>query len=138
MALVPKNLKFKKYKKNRIRLSTNKKTKIAFGHICLKAKESGRLTSRQIEAGRKFIKKKVKPFGGIIKTKIQLSTPITKKPISVRMGRGKGKVNFNVCPVKAGTTIYEIYCLNFQEMAKAAYSAAYKLPIGIKISKRNV
>jgi large subunit ribosomal protein L16 len=138
MALVLKNLKFKKYKKDRIRLSTNKQTKITFGHFSLKAKEPGRLTSRQIEAGRKLIKKKVKPFGGIIKTKIKLSVPITTKPVSVRMGRGKGKVSFNVSPVKAGTTLYEIYCLNYKEIEKAAYSASHKLPISIKISKRNV
>ena len=110
MALIPKFLKYKKYKKGRISTSTNKQKSINFGHMSLKAIEPGRLTSRQVEAGRRFIKKKIKPFGGIIKSKIKLNVPVTSKPISVRMGRGKGKVSFHTCPIKPGMVIYEIYC----------------------------
>ena len=138
MPLVPKSFKFKKYRKGRIKTNFNKTHKSNFGHIFIKAIEHGRITSRQLEAGRKLIKKKIKPFGGIIKTKVKLKIPVTAKPISVRMGRGKGKVSFHVCPIKSGVIIYEIYCVNLSEALKAANNASYKLPINVKTIIRNV
>ena len=138
MALIPKNFKYKKYKKGRLSKSLNKRKEIVFGHIALKAKEPGRLTYKQIEAARKFIKKKIKPLGGIIKRKINLSVPITSKPIATRMGRGKGRVDSHICLVKAGQPIFEIYCLNTHKAKEASNKAIYKLPISIKLSTKNV
>ena len=138
MALVPKSFKFMKYKKGRISLSIYRKKNINFGQFALKAKESGRLTSKQIEAARRFIKKKIKPFGGIIKTRLKLSLPVTAKPLTVRMGRSKGRVNLHVCPVKAGQILYEIYCLHTEEAKKAATGAIHKLPIGVKFEIKNI
>ena len=63
MGLIPKNFKYKKYKKGRLSKSLNKRKVIVFGHLALKAKEPGRLTYKQIESARKFVKKKIKPFG---------------------------------------------------------------------------
>jgi large subunit ribosomal protein L16 len=133
MALVPKNFKFMKYKKGRISPSIHRKKNISFGQIALKAKESGRLTSKQIEAARRYIKKKIKPFGGIVKTRLKLVLPVTAKPLTVRMGRSKGRVSLHVSPVKAGQILYEIYCLSSEEAKKAAAGAIHKLPIDVKI-----
>lgn len=138
MALIPKNFKYKKYKKGRLSKSLNKKKHIVFGHLALKAKEPARLTYKQLEAARKFIKKKIKPFGGIIKRKVNLSVKITSKPVATRMGRGKGRVDSHICLVKAGQPIYEIYCLNLYEAKKAALKSIHKLPIGIKLDVKNV
>jgi len=138
MALIPKNFKYKKYKKGRLSKSLNKKKGIVFGHLALKAKEPGRLTYKQIEAAGKFIKKRIKPFGGIIKRNINLSVPITAKPIATRMGRGKGRVDSHICLVKAGQPIFEIYCLNHHEAKEAAIKSIHKLPISIKIDTKNV
>jgi large subunit ribosomal protein L16 len=138
MALIPKNFKFKKYSKSRVKLSIYKKKKNEFGQFSLKAVESGRLTSKQIEATRRFLKKKIKPFGGIVKTKLKLVLPVTSKPIAVRMGRGKGRVNLHICPVKSGEILFSIYCLNFEEVKKAAIGAKYKLPINIKFDIKKI
>ena len=138
MALIPKKFKFKKYSKSRVKTSIFKKKKNNFGQFSLKAIESGRLTSKQIEATRRYLKKKIKPFGGIVKTKLRLVLPVSSKPIAVRMGRGKGRVDFHVCPVKSGEILFSIYCLNFKETEKAALGAKHKLPIHTKFDIKKI
>jgi large subunit ribosomal protein L16 len=138
MALLPKSFKFTKYKKGRISSSIFRKKNIQFGNFALKAKEPGRLTSKQIEAARRYIKKKIKPFGGIIKTRLKLTLPVTSKPLTVRMGRSKGRVSLHVCPVKTGQILFEIYCLSNEQAQKAALGAIYKLPIDVKFEIKNV
>jgi large subunit ribosomal protein L16 len=128
MALIPKNFKFKKYPKGRIK-NTEKKKRINFGCIGLKANESGRLTPKQIESGRRAIRKYIKPLKGIVKVKITAYLPVTSKPLAVRMGRGKGKVAFSICPVKRGTILYEILVTDIKKGIIAAKKASYKLPI---------
>jgi large subunit ribosomal protein L16 len=137
MALVPKFFKFKKYKKGRLKTSIHKKKNIVFGQFALKAKEPGRLTSKQIEAAKKFIKKKIKPFKGIIKTKVKLVLPITGTAVGTRMGRGKGKIDSHICPIKAGDVLFEIYCLDVQKTLAASLGAIHKLPIDVKIESKS-
>jgi large subunit ribosomal protein L16 len=128
MALAPKNFKFKKYFKGKIR-TTKKNKQIQYGDFAIKALESGRLTPKQIESARRTLKKILKPIGGLVKRKIRTTLPVTSKPIAVRMGRGKGKVAMAVSPVKKGSILFEIYSLNKEIAIKAAEQAAFKLPI---------
>ena len=128
MALIPKNFKFKKYFKGKIR-TTKKNVQIQYGDFAIKTIESGRLTPKQIESTRRTLKKILKPFGGLVKRKIRATLPVTSKPIAVRMGRGKGKVAMPVSPVKKGTILFEIYSLNTEVAIKAAQQAAFKLPV---------
>ena len=136
MAFIPKTFKYKKYKKGRISQSINKRKKINFGSYALISTEAARLTYNQIEATRRFLKKKIKPFGGILKRKINLKIPITNKSAASRMGRGKGKVNFHIAPISSGTILYEIYCLNKKIVYEASLKAIHKLPIKVKIEKK--
>ena len=128
MALIPKKFKFKKYPKGRVK-NTEKNKKIIFGCIGLKANESGRLTPKQIESGRRAIRKYIKQLKGIVKVKLTAYLPVTSKPLAVRMGRGKGKVAFSVCPVKKGSILYEIMVTDIKKAIIAAKKASYKLPI---------
>lgn len=138
MSFIPKKFKYKKYKKGRINQSMNKKAKINFGQLALKAHEAGRLTYRQIESARKCIKKYIKPLGGIVKRKVNLTKPVTSKPISSRMGRGKGRVSYHVCPIREGQILYEIYCLDIQKAKTLLLKAIYKLPLKTKISQKSI
>ena len=128
MALIPKIFKFKKYFKGKIK-TVKKNTKIQFGSFALKANEAGRLTPKQIESTRKVMKKILKPVGGLIRRQIRVILPVTSKPIAVRMGRGKGKIAMSVAPIKKGSLLFEIYCLNSEVDIKAARQGAFKLPI---------
>jgi len=130
MALIPKKFKFKKYFKGKIK-TVNKNKKFFFGDFALKALEPGRLTPKQIESARRSIKKILKPVGGLVRRKIGAILPVSSKPIAVRMGRGKGKVAFSVCPVKKGTILFEINCNFFDIAIKAANQGSFKLPIKI-------
>ena len=133
MAFIPKTFKYKKFQKGKINQSKNKRTQTIFGQIALKATEAGRLTYRQLESARKCIKKYIKPLGGIVKRKFCLTVPVTTKPISSRMGRGKGRVAYHVCPVREGQIIFEIYCTDVKETSMLLMKATHKLPISTKI-----
>jgi large subunit ribosomal protein L16 len=137
MALIPKKFKYKKYFKGKIR-TINKNKKIHFGDIAIKAVESARLTIKQIEATRRAIKKIIKPFGGIIRVKLRAYLPVTSKPLAVRMGRGKGKVALNICPVKKGTILFEVACIEKEIAIKATKVGAYKLPLKVLIISKTL
>lgn len=128
MALIPKRFKFKKYAKGKIK-TTVKNKNVNFGNFGIKAGESGRITPKQIESARRSIKKLIKPAGGLVRIKVKAYLPVSAKPIAVRMGRGKGKVAFSICPVKQGELIFEIYCPNSETALQSAKQAAYRLPI---------
>ena len=132
MKLIPKKFKYKKYFKGKIR-TIKKNQKIQFGEIAIIALESARLTIKQVEATRRAIKKIIKPFNGIIRIKLKAYVPVTSKPLAVRMGRGKGKVALNICPIKKGMILFEISCLNKEIAVKAAKQGAYKLPLKVSI-----
>src|SRR5690606_15651943 len=105
--LQPKRTKFRKQHKGRNRGLAQSGNKISFGTIGLKAVTRGRLTARQIEAARRDMTRHVKR-GGKIWIRIFPDKPITEKPLEVRMGSGKGNVEYWVAEIKPGKILYEM------------------------------
>lgn len=125
--LQPKRTKFRKMHKGRNRgLSIGES--IVFGTFGLKAIDRGRLTARQIESARRTISRSVKRQGKVW-IRIFPDKPITQKPLEVRMGKGKGNVEYWVALIKPGKILYEINGISEEESRKALKLAASKLPI---------
>ena len=108
--LQPKQTKFRKMHKGRNRGLAQSGNTIAFGEYALKATTRGRITARQIESARRAMTRSIKR-GGNIWIRIFPDKPITKKPLEVRMGKGKGNVEYWVSLVQPGTVLYEISSL---------------------------
>ena len=135
--LQPKKTKFRKQMKGRNRGLANVGAKVSFGEYGMKATGRGRITARQIEAARRTITRKVKR-GGKLWIRIFPDKPITKKPLEVRQGKGKGNVEYWVALVQPGTILYEIEGVT-EEMAREAFTlAAAKLPIKTTFVSRTV
>ena len=126
--LIPKQFKYKKQFKGILKGKTIKGSKIIFGSYALKSLEEGRITSKQIEAAKRIIVKKMKKLG-FIWIRIFPDVPVTSKPSEIRMGKGKGSVNFWVSKIKKGQIIYEIEGVRKDVAEKALKSGANKLPI---------
>ena len=108
---------------------------IAFGRFGLVASGRGRITARQIEAARRAMTRYIKR-GGNIWIRIFPDKPITKKPLEVRQGKGKGNVEYYVAPIKPGKILYEMEGVD-EEVAREAFAlAAAKLPIATKFIAR--
>jgi len=123
--------------KGRNRGLANVGAKVSFGEYGMKATGRGRITARQIEAARRTITRKVKR-GGKLWIRIFPDKPITKKPLEVRQGKGKGNVEYWVALVQPGTILYEIEGVT-EEMAREAFTlAAAKLPIKTTFVSRTV
>ncbi len=105
---------------------------LAFGSYGLKALESGKLNSKQIESARKVVTRYMKRAGKLW-IKVFPHTPITKKPAEVRMGSGKGNVEYYVAKIKPGIIIFEVDGITDQEAKTALEKAAAKLPFKSKI-----
>ncbi|WWP01969.1 MAG: 50S ribosomal protein L16 [Candidatus Dasytiphilus stammeri] len=125
--LQPKRTKFRKMQKGRNRgMATS--TNVSFGIFGLKATSRGRVTARQIEAARIAMTRAIKRLGKIW-IRIFPDKPITEKPLEVRMGKGKGNVEYWVAIVQPGKVLYEMNGVS-EELAKEAFKlAAAKLPI---------
>ena len=135
--LLPKRTKFRKVQTGRNRGLAIRGSKVSFGEYALKATGRGRLTSRQIEAARRAMTRKVKR-GGKIWIRVFPDKPITEKPLEVRMGKGKGSVEYWVCQIQPGKVLYEIEGVP-EELAREAFSlAAAKLPFETVFVKRTV
>ena len=135
--LQPKRMKFRKMMKGRNRGLAHRGSKISFGEYGLKATGRGRITARQIEAGRRAITRHVKR-GGKIWIRVFPDKPITEKPLEVRMGKGKGPVEYWVAEIKPGKMLYEIQGVS-EELAREALTlAAAKLPFKTTIVKRTI
>ena len=135
--LQPKRTKYRKVQKGRNPGLSYVATKVSFGSYGLKATTHGHLTARQIEAARRCITRFVKR-GGKLWIRVFPDKPISKKPIEVRMGNGKGSVEFWVAPVQPGRMLYEIEGVS-EELAREALAlAAAKLPIPTVFVKRTV
>ena len=127
--LQPKRTKFRKQFKGRNDGVATRGNKVSFGAFGLKAIGRGRLTSRQIEAARRAISRHVKR-GGKLWIRIFPDKPITKKPLEVRQGKGKGPVEYWVALIQPGKVLFEIEGVT-EEIAKEAFNlAAAKLPFG--------
>lgn len=135
--LQPKRMKFRKMMKGRNRGLAHRGSKISFGEYGLKATGRGRITARQIEAGRRAITRHVKR-GGKIWIRIFPDKPISKKPLEVRMGKGKGSVEYWVAQIQPGRVLYEIEGVS-EELAREAFElAAQKMPLSTTFAKRTV
>jgi large subunit ribosomal protein L16 len=135
--LQPKRTKFRKQQKGRNRGLAQTGSSVSFGDYGLKAVGRGRLTSRQIEAARRTITRKVKR-GGQLWIRVFPDKPISKKPLEVRMGKGKGNVEYWVALIQPGRMLYEIEGVS-EELAREAFAlAAAKLPVQTTFAKRTV
>ena len=126
--LQPKRTKFRKMFKGKNRGLAQAGNKVSFGEYGLKAAERGRVSARQIEAARRAMTRKVKRTGKIW-IRIFPDVPISSKPLEVRMGKGKGNVDYWCSKVQPGTMLYEMEGVP-EEVAREAFRlAANKLPI---------
>lgn len=133
--LMPKRVKFRKQQRGRMRGKAYRGSTVAFGSFGLKAVEPGWITSRQIEAARVALNRRMKRDGKVW-IRIFPDKPVSKKPLETRMGKGKGAPEFWVAVVKPGRIMFEVDGVS-QELAHEALKlAAYKLPIKVKIVTR--
>ena len=135
--LQPKRTKFRKQMKGRNRGLAVRGSDVSFGEFGLKATGRGRITARQIEASRRAMTRHIKR-GGKIWIHIFPDKPITKKPLEVRMGKGKGGVEYWVAQIQPGRMLFEMEGVN-EELAREAFRlAAAKLPISTTFVARTV
>lgn len=135
--LLPKRTKFRKVQKGRNRGLAQSGNAVSFGEFGLRATELGHITSRQIESARRAMTRHIKR-GGKIWIRVFPDKPITNKPLEVRMGKGKGSVEYWVAAVQPGKMLYEMQGVS-EEIAQEAFAlAAAKLPIKTAFVKRTV
>jgi len=134
MFLQPKRSKYKKTRKGKLSYLNFRANKLKFGKIGLKAAESGTLSSRQIEAARQSINRKIDRKGKLW-IRIFPSLPITTKPTEVRMGKGKGAVDFWAARVAGGCVIFELCGVTSKTAIAAFKTGGAKLPIKTIIFK---
>ena len=135
--LQPKRMKFRKMQKGRNRGVAQSGNKVSFGEFGLKATGRGRMTARQIEAGRRAMTRHIKRQGKIW-IRVFPDKPITQKPLEVRQGKGKGNVEYWVAQIQPGRVLYEMEGVS-EELAREAFQlAAAKLPFKTIFVKRQV
>jgi len=131
--LMPKRVKRRKVQKGRIKGVAQRGTTVAFGDFGIKTLEMGRITSRQIEAARIAMRRRMKRAGKVW-IRIFPDKPMTKKPAETRMGKGKGSPEFWVAPVRPGRILFEVGGGIDLDLAKEAMRLAQqKLPVKTKI-----
>ena len=135
--LQPARRKYRKEQKGRNTGVATRGASVAFGDFGLKCTDRGRLTARQIEAARRAISRHVKR-GGRIWIRVFPDKPISKKPIEVRMGNGKGGVEFWVAPIQPGRMLYEIEGVAEETAREAFRLAAAKLSVQTTFVTRTV
>lgn len=133
----PKKTKYLKQHKGRNRGKATRGNKISFGEFGILAKKLCNITARQIEAARRAINRYLERKGKII-IRIFPDKPITKKPLEVRQGKGKGSVDHYVAQVKPGTVLYEIEGVDEETARAALKKGAAKLPVACATVKRTV
>ena len=133
--LQPKKTKFRKAHKGRIKGLATSGAALAFGEYGLKATEPERLTARQIEAARRALTRHMKRAGRVW-IRVFPDVPVSKKPIEIRMGKGKGTPEYWVCRVKPGRIMFEVDGVP-ETVAREAFAlAAAKLPIKTRFVAR--
>src|SRR5450631_1133081 len=133
--LQPKRTKFRKAFKGRIHGTATSGATLAFGQFGLKALEPERVTARQIEAARRALTRFMKRSGRVW-IRIYPDVPVSKKPIEIRMGKGKGTPEFWVARVKPGRILFEVDGVPVQVAKEALALAAAKLPIKTRFIER--
>lgn len=135
--LQPKRTKFRKQQKGRNRGLALRGNAVSFGEYGLKSIGRGRMTARQIEAGRRAMTRHVRR-GGKIWIRVFPDKPISQKPLEVRQGKGKGNVEYWVAQIKPGKMLYEMEGVH-EDVAREAFRlAASKLPFPTAFVKRTV
>jgi len=133
--LQPKRTKFRKMHKGRIKGEAKGGSTLNFGSFALKSTEPERVTARQIEAARRAITRHMKRQGRVW-IRIFPDTPVSAKPTEVRMGSGKGSVDYWACKVKPGRIMFEIDGVNEEVAREALRLGAMKLPVTSRIVAR--
>ena len=133
--LQPMRTKFRKAHKGRIHGTSKAGTELNFGQYGLKALEPDRVTARQIEAARRALTRHMKRAGRVW-IRIYPDVPVSKKPIEVRMGKGKGTPEFWVCRVKPGRIMFEVDGVPVQLAKEALALAAAKLSVKTRFIER--
>jgi large subunit ribosomal protein L16 len=133
--LQPMRTKFRKAHKGRIHGVATSGNFLAFGEYGLKAMEPERVTARQIEAARRAMTRHMKRAGRVW-IRIFPDVPVSKKPIEVRMGKGKGSPEYWVCRIKPGRVLFEVDGVTVQIAKEALALAAAKLPIKTRFIAR--
>jgi len=133
--LSPKRVRWRKVQKGRMRGKAYRGSDVSFGDYGLQATECGRLTSRQIEAGRIALTRHVKR-GGQVWIRVFPDKPITKKPAETRMGKGKGNPEEWVAVVKPGRVVYELEGVEEDVAREAMRLASHKMPFSTKFVVR--
>ncbi len=133
--LQPKRTRYRKQQKGRNKGFAQRGHAVSFGEFGLKAMSRGQLTSRQIEAARRAMTRHVKR-GGKIWIRVFPDKPITKKPLEVRQGKGKGNVEYWVAQIQPGRVLYEMAGVH-EDVAREAFKrAAAKLPVRTAVVRR--
>ena len=133
--LQPVRTKFRKAFKGRIHGKAARAVKLNYGQFGLKATEPERIIGKQIEAARVALTRHMKRQGRVW-TRIFPNIPVSKKPVEVRMGKGKGAPEYWACRVKPGRILFEIDGVSETIAKEALYKASAKLPIKTKFIKR--
>jgi large subunit ribosomal protein L16 len=133
--LLPKRTKYRKLQKGRVKWNATRGHEIAFGSFAMKVLEPAFLTSRQIEAARQAITRRMKREGKIW-IRIFPDKPMTKKPAEVRMGKGKGSPEFWAAPVQPGRILFEAEGVTLETAMDAMRLGAQKLPAKVKFIVR--
>ena len=134
--LQPTRTKYRKQQKGRNRGLAQRGNKVSFGEFGLKAVGRGRMTSRQIESARRAMTRHVRR-GGKVWIRVFPDKPITKKPLEVRQGKGKGAVEYWVAQIQPGRVLYEMEGVS-EEVAREAFAlAAAKLPFATSLVRRS-
>ncbi len=135
--LQPKRTKFRKQHKGKNVGIAVRGSSVSFGEYGLKAITRGRITARQIEAARRAITRHLKR-GGKMWIRVFPDKPITKKPLEVRMGKGKGSVEYWVAQIKPGSMLYEVQGVPEQLAREAFELASAKLPVKTAFAARTI
>lgn len=133
--LIPKKQKYRRVMKGRIKGPANVGNNIAFGQYALQSLEQERVTSRQIESARQAMTRYIKR-GGKIWIRIFPHTPVSKKPVGLKMGGGKGAPEFFVAKVRKGTILFEMQGVPVETAKEAMRLAGHKLPVKTKFISR--
>ncbi len=135
--LAPNNRKFRKEFKGRNRGKATRGNALSLGEFGIKSIDNGRITARQIESARRAITRHVKR-GGKLYIPIFPDKPISKKPLEVRQGKGKGSVEYYVAEIRSGRVLFEIEGVS-ESLAREAFArAAAKLPLRTVFARREV
>jgi large subunit ribosomal protein L16 len=134
--LMPKRVKHRKQQRGRMKGKAQRGSTLAFGTYGLKAMQPAWLNSRQIEAARIAITRHIKR-GGKVWIRIFPDKPVSKKPLEVRMGKGKGAPEFWVAVVKPGRIMFEVEGVTTEEARRAMELASHKLPIKTRFVQRD-